>query len=118
MENSQRVNDLHHQAMAIAEHAFIAKWKGDNETAVTHFRHAYELEAQAARLVAETPIEPSRSVLLRSAASLAYHCGEMREAEKLIGLALAGDPPPEIREELRDLMRVILDALHEKAVGD
>jgi hypothetical protein len=116
MENIQRVNDLHHQAMASAEQAFIAKWRGELEIALVHFRRAYELEAEAARLVVYT--EPTRSILLRSAASLAYHCGEMRESEKLIGLALAGDPPSEIAEELRDLMRLVLDALREKAAGD
>lgn len=116
MENIQRVNELHQEAMAIAEHAFIAKWKGDNETALPQFRRAYELEAEAALLVINA--ETTRAILLRSAASLAYNCGEMREAEKLIALALAGDPPNEIAEELRDLMRLVLDALREKAVGD
>jgi hypothetical protein len=47
--------------------------------------------------------EPTRSVLHRSAAALAVECGEAREAERLIAVALAGNPPEEIAEELRDL---------------
>jgi hypothetical protein len=35
---------------------------------------------------------------------LAWRCGEYREAERLIGAALAGTPPETIAEELRDLL--------------
>ena len=48
--------------------------------------------------------EPTRSVLHRSAASLAVECLQLREAERLIGRALAGNPPPDIADELRDLL--------------
>jgi hypothetical protein len=43
-------------------------------------------------------------VLHRSAASLAVDCLQLREAERLIGRALAGNPPPDIDDELRDLL--------------
>jgi hypothetical protein len=43
-------------------------------------------------------------VLHRSAASLAVECFQLREAERLIGRALAGNPPPDIADELRDLL--------------
>ena len=49
--------------------------------------------------------EPSRSVLLRSAASLAFECHELREAERLASQALGGEPPSEIAQELRELLR-------------
>ena len=39
-----------------------------------------------------------------SAASLALECGDYREAERLIAVALSGEPPDEIAEELRDLL--------------
>jgi hypothetical protein len=48
-------------------------------------------------------LEPTRSVLYRSAASLALDCSEFAEAERLIASGLAGYPPSEIAEELRDL---------------
>jgi len=52
--------------------------------------------------------EPTRSVLFRSAAWLAFNCGKMRAAEQLISAALVGNPPMEIIKELRSLYRTIL----------
>jgi len=50
---------------------------------------AYELESQAAHLAAQkNDSEPTRSILHRSAASLALDCGLSREAERLICEAL------------------------------
>ena len=40
--------------------------------------------------------EPIRSVLHRSAAMLAVECSQLREAERLIGRALSGNPPDDI----------------------
>ena len=48
-----------------------------------------------------------RSVLHRSAASLALNCEEYRLAEKLLAVGLAGDPPAEIADEMRDLMEQV-----------
>ncbi len=56
--------------------------------------------------------EPTRSVLLRSAATLALRCGEYREAEKLVACALSGEPPAEIAEELRDVLENVSFARH------
>ena len=47
--------------------------------------------------------EPTESVLYRSAASLAYTIKDYREAERLICMGLAGEPPEEIADELRSL---------------
>jgi len=99
------VRSLHHQAMDLAEKAFAADLAG-KATVQSLFQKAYQLERQAAELVLAKSgdTEPSRSVLLRSAASLAIECREYREAERLIAIALSGDPPQEIAEELRDLL--------------
>jgi hypothetical protein len=35
---------------------------------------------------------------------LAIACAELREAERLIGRALSGNPPDDIANELRDLL--------------
>ncbi len=45
----------------------------------------------------------TRSVLYRSAASLAMQCGEFAQAEQLIDAGLQEEPPDESAEELRDL---------------
>ena len=99
-----QIKELHEKAMYLAEMAVVTKLQGDLERANQLFRQAYENEAKAARLMPEEPSpEPTRSILYRSAASLALDCNEYREAERLIALGLAGQPPEEIAIELRDL---------------
>ena len=99
-----QIEELHKEGMHLAEMAIVAKLKGDLERANQLFRQAYENEAQAARLIPDEPsAEPTRSILYRSAASLAIDCNEFREAERLIARGLAGNPPEEIAIELRDL---------------
>lgn len=97
------INSLHREAMSIAEAAIMERFKGDPIKAKEFFEKAFKLEKEAALLTRDNSAEPSRSVLFRSAASLAINFGDYREAEKMINLALAGDPPDEIADELRDL---------------
>lgn len=99
-----QIQSLHRQAMDLAEAAAVARLRGAIEQAAQFTRQAFEQEAQAAALVvSDLDAEPTRSVLHRSAASLAIECGELRAAERLIATALSGNPPPEIAEELKDL---------------
>jgi hypothetical protein len=99
-----QIQMLHKQAMDLAEAAAVAQLRGAIEQAAQLTRQAFEQENQAANLVASVlDAEPTRSVLHRSAASLAIECGELRAAERLIATALSGNPPPEIAEELKDL---------------
>jgi hypothetical protein len=98
------VNDLHPQAMDLAEMAFWHRRKGEEEKAKSLFVEALKLERQAAALLPSTrEAEPSRSVLYRSAASLAYNAGDYEAADWLIANGLAGFPPSEIKEELKNL---------------
>jgi hypothetical protein len=99
-----QIQTLHQQAMDLAEAAAVAQLRGAIEQATQLTRQAFEQETQAANLIASVlDAEPTRSVLHRSAASLAIECGELRAAERLIATALSGNPPPEIAEELKDL---------------
>ncbi|MBD1857481.1 MULTISPECIES: hypothetical protein [Leptolyngbya] len=99
-----QIQTLHQQAMDLAEAAAVARLRGAIEQATQLTRQAFEQETQAANLIASVlDAEPTRSVLHRSAASLAIECGELRAAERLIATALSGSPPPEIAEELKDL---------------
>lgn len=99
-----QIQTLHQQAMDLAEAASVARLRGSIEQAAQLTRQAFDREAQAANLIASVlDAEPTRSVLHRSAASLAIECGELRTAERLIATALSGNPPPEIAEELKDL---------------
>ncbi len=98
---------LHREAMDLAEQAEVAKLRGDDGV-VELFRRAFELERNAAKVLeSQFDAEPTRSVLYRSAAALALNCGQLRQAEQLTATALAGEPPSEIAEELRDLLERI-----------
>lgn len=98
----------HSLAMDQADLAMFAKRKGDKEGFLLFSKKAFELESQAAlSLLNHFENEPTRSVLFRSAASLAVDCEEMEAAEKLICSALMGRPPLEIAEELRDLLEQV-----------
>ncbi len=98
------VNDLHPQAMDLADEAFRLRRRGHDAEAKNFFLRALELEREAANLVPPTKeYEPSRSILYRSAASLAYNGEDYEAAEKLIANGLLGFPPAEIKEELKNL---------------
>ncbi|MEH2015503.1 hypothetical protein [Nostoc sp.] len=106
-----QIQELHKQAMDLAEAAFTAKLRGDLKQANQVSRQAFDKESQAAALIAnELDAEPTRSVLHRSAATLAIDCGELQAAERLIAMpaagyayALSGNPPQEIAQELKYL---------------
>jgi hypothetical protein len=99
-----KIQDLHKQAMDLAEMAQVAKLKGDSVLALQLSKQAFEKERLAAELIVNNlAAEPTRSVLHRSAATLAIDCGEIAAAERLIAIALSGNPPQEIAEELKDL---------------
>ncbi len=99
-----QIQEKHTTAMDLAEAAFTAKLRGNLEQASQLIREAFENEQAAAELIApQFDAEPSRSILHRSAATLAVDCGEFKAAERLITIALSGNPPEEIAEELKDL---------------
>jgi hypothetical protein len=106
--NLDQINDLHEQAMTLAEAAVIARTEGDEAASSERFMEALDLAREAAaRIASRVDEEPMRAVLHRSAASLALNCEEYRQAEKLLAVGLAGEPPPEIAEEMRDLLEQI-----------
>jgi len=105
MSPTTRIKDLHHEAMRLADQASDLRRQGAEQDANARLRDALEHERQAAELAAaDLSLEPTRSVLHRSAATLAWQCGEYREAERLITTALSGSPPETVAEELRDLL--------------
>ena len=105
MNLMSRMKDLHHQAMQLTDQASRLRRTGEEQEANARLREALEQERRAAELAApDLALEPTRSVLHRSAATLACQCGEYREAERLITTALSGTPPETIAEELRDLL--------------
>lgn len=99
------VLETHHKAMEWADEGQLRRNRGDHSGAREAFHEAMKLEREAARAVRDA--EPDRSVLFRSAGSLALHCNELRTAEQLLAMGLAGDPPEEIAEEIRDVLEQV-----------
>lgn len=95
---------LHNSAMRFADEGLIAKRNGDTDLAIRHYRKAMLYERQAANILyADLTQEPSRSILFRSAGSLAMLCNDYKEAARLAASGLAGYPPDELADELRDV---------------
>ena len=98
--------------MEFTDQSFVARLLGDQNEYLRYTRLAFEKEAAAAHLmVEEEDVEPTRSVLHRSAATLAYRCEMYAEAKKIVHRALAGNPPSDIEFELNDLLGNIKLAL-------
>ena len=100
------VLELHHNAMEWAEEGQFQLDRGDQSGALASFRKAMVLEREAA-YATNQDAEPDRSVLFRSAGSLALDCNELRVAEQLLAMGLSGSPPEEIAEEIRDLLEQV-----------
>ncbi len=95
--------------MEFAHQAFSAQRDGDFQQYLELSKQAFEKEKAAAWLLFDKfDAEPTRSVLFRSAAQLAFNCGLMRETEQLVSAALIGNPPAEIVRELRFLSKNLL----------
>jgi hypothetical protein len=100
-----KAETLHNQAMELAQEGFVKKLKGDILASQPYFLDALVYEKDAIKLYEkEGNAEPWRSVLLRSAASLALDCQQLNEAEKLAIKGLDGNPPHEIEVELWDIL--------------
>jgi hypothetical protein len=112
------IKDLHQKAMNLAEEAFIAQRNGDDIRANELFSKSLSFEQQAAeQLPLNIESEPTRSILYRSAASLAYNCKEYELADRLIAIGLSGYPPVDIKEELKNLYEDINFMRHLKTNG-
>lgn len=112
------IEQIHEQAVDLAAEAFAAQRKGDADSARNLFLRALELEIQAAEAFPQThEAEPTRSILYRSAASMAFNAKEYDLAEQLVARGLSGYPPPEIKVELRALQEDV-NFRHHVAIQD
>ena len=99
----------HQQAMDLVEAAILERMRGNPARTEELYAEALELELAAIREMEERndQSEPTWSVLHRSAGWMALNSHQLRRAEQLAAKGLAGDPHPEIAEELRDLLEQI-----------
>lgn len=93
----------HRIAMDNSELALRALRNGDIGKFKELSERAFEYEKKAALGMYNQHVEPSRSVLFRSAGYIALDNADFIEAKKLYEYALEGDVPGEISEELEEL---------------
>lgn len=115
------MNDIkrtHRDAMNLLDEADIALRRGDLDSAQGLRRSALDSEIRAADMAAPLlELEPTRSILHRSAASIAIALGETARAKQLIYAALAGNPPSSVREELENMLEDISFRRHLQIKG-
>lgn len=97
-----KIRELHHRAMCLVDEADKMRRMGYPDLVNDLISRAYELELESAGL---SITEPSRSVLYRGAATLAWRCGRYEDARKAIELGCTENTHPEIRDEFQDLLK-------------
>lgn len=94
--------ELHKEAMILVNKANSLDNK---ESSIELLKKALIIESEAAMLLyANFQAEPTRSVLFRSAATIAYNCGDYNSCERLTYCGLSSpNVPLEIKEELIEI---------------
>jgi hypothetical protein len=103
------IREIHDRAMDLFELALLTARAGDAEKSRRLFNEALEKEATAADSVADAyDLEPTRSILYRSAASIALRIGNVQKAKQYVEAGLAGRAPEDIRAEMITLREQVL----------
>lgn len=100
--------ELHNKAMKLADEADFQIRIGNKKKAQKLYAKAYFFEKEASSgAVYEHVGEPSETVLLKSAAFLAFDAKLFEESEKMARIALSRKPSKEMEEELNTLLKSI-----------
>jgi len=103
------LRELHREALSKFKEANLEKKNGNKGLYNRLLQEAFEKEKQAAELLIDKKdVEPTRSVLFRSAANLALLCNHFDEAKRLAELGLDGSPFMELRNELEEIIEKTL----------
>jgi hypothetical protein len=95
----------HQRAMDLCDVALVHRRLGEEASSKELFLEAFQCERRASDILAAIGgFEPSRSIIHRSAASLAMECGLRSEAENLVVRGLKGNPPQVIAEGLKRIL--------------
>lgn len=112
---------VHQEAMNYSLNAKKALTEGDHSTAFDLYKKAAELESQVADFYFDKPeIEPTRSIMIRSAAFMNLKAGLIENAKKYIFFGLLNSTDETIKEQLNDALElaVSLDNLSPKAASE
>ena len=95
---------LHREASELANRARIAQFNGDETAYLRLTVKAFEKESESAKLLRQDPSHRMFAILHRSAATLAYRCGEHESAEELIIEGMRQARNVDMREDLYNLL--------------
>lgn len=99
--------------MDFAARALYEKMRNNTDAAHTFFQQALDFEIRALDELenmighVDEPLQPTHSVLHRSAATLALDCGNTTLAQQLATKGLSQNPPTEIAQEIHELLTQI-----------
>lgn len=95
---------LHREASELANKARIAQFDGDENAFLQLTQQAFHKESESAKLLHKDPSHHMFAILHRSAATLAYRCGEHKSAEELILEGMRQVRNDGLREDLYKLL--------------
>lgn len=103
-----KVRSIHKEAMALVNRANLEFEHEKFDEYNSLIERAFKLEKKAAEYFKDKfDAEPTRSVLYRSAANLAFSLKKYQDAYVLVFEGLKGKPYPEIKSELNNLLQSI-----------
>ena len=109
---------IHESAMNLASHADIARQSGNERAAIVLYRKAFYLEFRVAiKAIANKVPEPTPSVLIRSAASLAIDCHQLQKAKYLLELGIAYKPSSIIIDDLVSLHKQVVAGIKQRVAN-
>ena len=95
---------LHREASELANKARIAQFKGDETAYLILTEQAFEKESESAKLLRKDPSHHMFAILHRSAATLAFRCGDHESAEELIWEGMRQTRNAAMREDMYSLL--------------
>lgn len=105
---------LHNEAMDLSFRAKKALEEGKHLVANELFEKAADLESQVAEFYFDKPeFEPTRSILVRSAAFVNLKSGNIERAKKFIFFGLLNTQDPLIKEQLNDALELAMSLNYE-----
>jgi hypothetical protein len=103
------IQTLHEQAMDFSFHAKQQRGIGDEDSAINLFEKAAALESKVADFYIDKPeLEPTRSIMIRSAAFLNLKAGLIDKAEKYIFTGLSNPLDISIKEQLYSALELCM----------
>ncbi len=100
------VTTLHEQAMNLAEEAMFLKHKSKYNEAIEKNKSAFLLEKEAAD---NTDVEPSRTILMASAAWIALDAELHKEAIECANFVITSNIDSNLTEEAKDLLKMVVE---------